>query len=57
MTNQKLMNDFLKNLEGVSDTTNKEYVPKLNQMTNQIQYGTVMDDNVLPPIYFIQHNH
>ena len=31
MTNQNLIDDFLKNLEGVSDTTKREYASKLRQ--------------------------
>jgi hypothetical protein len=38
MTNQNLIDDFLKNLEGVSDTTKREYASKLRQMTNHVQF-------------------
>ena len=44
MSNQKLVNDFLKNLEGVSDTTKNEYRTKLNQMTNQVGFGGDEED-------------
>lgn len=38
MTNQNLIDDFLKNLEGVSETTKREYSSKLRQMTNHVQF-------------------
>ena len=45
-TNQELVEDFLKNLEGVSDTTKREYGSKLRQMTNQVTFDTKESDLV-----------
>ncbi len=39
MANEKLQVEFIDNLEGVSDTTKKEYNTKLNQLTSKVQFG------------------
>lgn len=44
MSNEKLIDDFLKNLEGVSATTQHEYAAKLNQMKNKVQFDASEKD-------------
>jgi len=38
MANEKLQVEFIDNLEGVSDTTKREYNTKLNQLTSKVKF-------------------